>query len=247
MTELKKQFDRDGYVAVKQFLAPEQVKELQQETARFIREVVPTIPQQEVYYEDKADQATLKQVQQICQFDHYYEKLANSPEVVGLAQELLGGPVEIKNMQYFNKVPNIGQGTPAHQDGYYFKIMPQQAVTMWLSLCHADAENGAVCYIPGSHLQGMRPHGSTGTLGFSQGINDWSSADEQAELQMVAQPGDILVHHSLTIHRANANLSERSRQSVGFIFYRSDVVEDKAAHDEYKQQLNEKLTASGKI
>lgn len=247
MTELKQNFDRDGYVAIKGFLDKQQSLELISQTQRFINDVVPTIPTEEVYYEDKADKSTLKQVQKVYDFDDYYLKLATSTAVVSLAEELLGGPVELKNMQYFNKVPRIGQATPAHQDGYYFKIKPQQAVTMWLSLGDADEKNGAVCYIPGSHKAGMRKHNTTGTLGFSQGISDWSSIDDENEIQMKAQAGDILVHHSLTIHRANANQSGNSRQSVGFIFYRQDVVEDKAAHDSYKTKLNENLAEQGKI
>jgi len=247
MTKLKKNFDRDGYIAIKGFLDEQQSVELISQTQRFITDVVPTIPSEEVYYEDKADKSTLKQVQKVYDYDDYYLQLATSHAVVSLAEELLGGPVDLKNMQYFNKVPRIGQGTPAHQDGYYFKIKPQQAVTMWLSLGDADEKNGAVCYIPGSHKTGMREHNTTGTLGFSQGISDWSAIDDENEIQMTAQAGDILVHHSLTIHRANANQSQNSRQSVGFIFYRQDVVEDKAAHDNYKAKLNEKLAAQGKI
>ncbi len=247
MTKLKQNFDRDGYVAIKGFLGKQQSDELISETQRFVKEVVPTIPVEEVYYEDKADKSTLKQVQKVYDFDNYYLKLATSDVVVSLAEELLGGPVELKNMQYFNKVPYIGQATPPHQDGYYFKIMPQQAVTMWLSLGDADENNGAVCYIPGSHKAGMRAHNTTKTLGFSQGISDWSAIDDENEIQMKAQAGDILVHHSLTIHRANANQSENDRQSVGFIFYRQDVVEDKEAHDSYKAKLNENLVEQGKI
>jgi len=247
MTELKQDFERDGYVAIKGFLDEQQSLELISQTKRFVKEVVPSIPVEEVYYEDKTDKSTLKQVQKVYDYDDYYLKLATSKLVVSLAEKLLGGPVELKNMQYFNKVPRIGQATPAHQDGYYFKIKPQQAVTMWLSLGDADEKNGAVCYIPGSHKAGMREHNTTKTLGFSQGISDWSATDDENEVQMKAQAGDILVHHSLTIHRANANQSENSRQSVGFIFYRQDVVEDKAAHDNYKAQLNEKLATQGKI
>lgn len=247
MTKLKQSFDRDGYVAIKGFLGKQQSDELISQTQRFVKEVVPTIPVEEVYYEDKANKSTLKQVQKVYDFDNYYLKLATSDAVVSLAEELLGGPVALKNMQYFNKVPYIGQATPAHQDGYYFKIMPQQAVTMWLSLGDADENNGAVCYIPGSHKTGMREHNITKTLGFSQGISDWSAVDDENEVQMKAQAGDILVHHSLTIHRANANKSGNSRQSVGFIFYRQDVVEDKAAHDGYKAKLNENLAEQGKI
>ncbi len=175
MTELKQDFERDGYVAIKGFLDEQQSLELISQTKRFVKEVVPSIPVEEVYYEDKTDKSTLKQVQKVYDYDDYYLKLATSKLVVSLAEKLLGGPVELKNMQYFNKVPRIGQATPAHQDGYYFKIKPQQAVTMWLSLGDADEKNGAVCYIPGSHKAGMREHNTTKTLGFSQGISDWSA------------------------------------------------------------------------
>lgn len=247
MNDLKQTFDEQGYVAVKGFLDEQQIRCLQRETERFIKQVVPNIPAEQVYYEDKSDPSTLKQVQKVYEYDDYFAQLANSEAVVGLAEKLLGGPVKLKNMQYFNKVPKLGKGTPAHQDGYYFMIQPQQAVTMWLSLGYADAENGAVCYIPGSHHEGMRPHNVTKTLGFSQGISDWSKQDDGVEVQMTAEPGDILVHHSLTIHRANNNNSDRNRQSLGFIFYRKDVVEDKFAHEAYKQKLNERLESEGKI
>ena len=247
MTELKQHFDRDGYVVIKGFLDEQQCGELISKTQRFIKELVPTIPIEYVYYEDKADKTTLKQVQKMYEFDDYYLQLATSNALISLAEELLGGPVDRKNMQYFNKVPRIGKSTPAHQDGYYFKIKPQQAVTMWLSLVEADENNGAVCYIPGSHKGGMRAHNTTGTLGFSQGISDWSVIDDENEIQMKAQAGDMLVHHSLTIHCANANLSENARPSVGFIFYRQDAIEDKAAHDSHQLTLNKNLAVQGKI
>jgi len=212
MSSLKSDFDQHGYVAVSSFLSAEEIEELQRETARFVEVVVPTLPSEIVYYENKDDPATLKQVQKLYEHDDYFMRLANSETVVGLAETLLGGAVQLQNMQYFNKVPGIGKGTPAHQDGFYFMIKPQEAVTMWLSLGEADASNGAVCYLPGSHKHGMRPHGRTSTLGFSQGITDWSVEDDEAEVQMEAKPGDILVHHSLTVHRASNNNSNRDRK-----------------------------------
>ena len=216
MTDLKRHFEHEGYVALKGFLTQQKSLELISKTQSFIKNVVPILPVEEVYYENINDKSTLKQVQKLHDFDDYYLTLATSELVTSLAEELLGGPVELKNMQYFNKVPYIGQSTPAHQDGYYFKIQPQEAITMWLSLGDADEKNGAVCYIPGSHKAGMREHNITKILGFSQGISDWSTTDDENEIQMKAQAGDILVHHSLTIHRANANQSENSRQSVGY-------------------------------
>jgi phytanoyl-CoA hydroxylase len=247
MTALKQEFDKNGYVAIKSFFGPDETAELQRETARFVESVVPDVPAEAVYYEDKDDADTLKQVQKLYEHDNYFMRLARDQKVVRLAEELLGGPVTIQNMQYFNKVPRIGNVTPAHQDGYYFMIKPQEAITMWLSLGYADASNGAVCYIPGSHKKGMRPHGFTSTLGFSQAITDWSEKDEQAEIQMQAEAGDILVHHSLTIHRANNNNSDNDRKSIGFIFYRADVEVDEKAHAAYQEKLAQALRDKGKI
>ena len=93
----------------------------------------------------------------------------------------------------------------------------------------------------------MREHGTTGRLGFSQGITDWSAADDRACVQMEAGPDDILVHHSLTIHRANNNTSDRERRAIGFIFYRADVEIDEVAHAAYQERLRQSLKDAGRI
>jgi phytanoyl-CoA hydroxylase len=247
LKDLRSTFESDGYVAIRSFLDKNEVNELLQETLRFIEEEVPKLPGDVIYCEIKDDYSTLKQIQKLNEFDNYFESLARSQKVVGLAEELLGGGVELQNMQYFNKVPRLGKPTPPHQDGYYFMIKPQQAVTMWLSLGEADESNGAVCYIPGSHNNEIRPHANTGTLGFSQGISDWSAEDDAACVQMTAGFGDILVHHSRTIHCANGNNSDHDRKSIGFIFYRDDVAIDQEAHDQYQRNLHESLRIQNKI
>lgn len=247
MESLKQSFKEDGYITVKEFLNQQELDELIQETNRLINDVVPTIPSSEVYYEDKEKLETLKQVQKLNKYDDYFNQFGGSKKLTELAELVLEGPVVLKNIQYFNKVPRIGKETPAHQDGYYFKITPQEAVTMWLSLGEADEENGAVCYIPGSHKKGMRPHGTTSILGFSQDISDWSEEDDMAEVQMRAKGGDILVHHSLTIHRANANQSDRTRKSIGFIFFREDVAIDEEALADYQRKLDSVLKKEQKI
>merc|ERR1712217_149041 len=105
------------------------------------------------------------------------------------------------NMQYFNKPPlkaypdgGGSKQTPPHQDGYYFMITPQSAVTMWMALEKADEENGCLRYIKGSVERGvMRPHDFSGIVGFSQTITDFDKygADGKDEMKMVAEPGDL--------------------------------------------------------
>ena len=162
---------------------------------------------------------------------------------------LLGGEVTCQNMQYFNKPPRIGKPTPAHQDGYYFKLEPCEALTMWMALEPVDEENGCVRYIPQSHKRGMRQHGSTGTLGFSQGITDFPTVeDAKNEIGFPAQPGDLLAHHALTIHRADGNFSQsRTRRALGFIYYSADARQDIAAWQKYQTELAREIAETGKI
>ena len=110
---------------------------------------------------------------------------------------------------------------------------------MWLALEEFDEENGCVRFVRGSHLKGLRPHGPTGTLGFSQGMTDFGTAEDDAEEQvMPASPGDLLAHHALTIHRADGNSSStRSRRALGFIFYSVNAKQDDTARATYHRQL----------
>lgn len=234
----KQAFERDGYVAAPSFLSPSEVAEVITRLDRFITETVPDLPATHVFYEDKMDLSSLKQLQKIQEHDPWFSSFFNG-KPRRLAEELLGSEVTGENLQYFNKPPGIGQPTPPHQDGYYFKLNPPEAVTMWMALEEVDQENGWVSYIKGSHLDGMRPHGVTGTLGFSQGITDFGTDDDLArEKSMPAHPGDILAHHGLTIHRADGNSSQtRTRRALGFIFYSVNAKPDVAAKEAYARQL----------
>lgn len=110
---------------------------------------------------------------------------------------------------------------------------------MWMALEPADEENGCVKYIKASHLTGMRPHGRTKVSGFSQQILDYGPADVEKEIAIQAQPGDLLIHHSLTIHCAGGNNSAtRSRKALGLIYFGLSAKEDVEAKAAYKKKLH---------
>jgi phytanoyl-CoA hydroxylase len=240
-------FNKDGFVAVPQFCNPAELSSIESALARFIDEKASRLPDEEVFYEDKSKPESLKQIQSMHEHDDFFGSFMNSSPK-RLAEELLGEPVVGKNLQYFNKPPGIGQATPAHQDGHYFMLQPCHAVTMWMALDPVDEENGCVRYLRGSHLDGMRSHERTQTLGFSQAIMDFGKKEIREEVPCPANPGDLLAHHALTVHRADANLSPtRSRRALGFIFYGESAREDKLAHESYQKNLAVEMSAQGKI
>lgn len=61
-------------------------------------------------------------------------------------------------------------------------------------------------------------------------------------------PGDLLVHHALTIHRADRNRSQtRTRQALGFIYDSERAQVDEKAHAAYQKQLAAEMKEEGKI
>ena len=54
----------------------------------------------------------------------------------GIAGLLLGQPVASQGVEWFNKPAGSGKSTPPHQDGFYFCLVPDEAVENPTS--HAD-------------------------------------------------------------------------------------------------------------
>jgi phytanoyl-CoA hydroxylase len=243
-------FQRDGYICVDPLLSGPQMVELNGEIARFIRDVVPTMPETQVYFEDKSDNTSLKQLQRMFEHDAHFNDLMLNGVVRDIAREILQDEVVPVNMQYFNKPAGIGQATPPHQDGYYFHLTPCEAVTGWLALEDVDHENGCIHYVRGSHKHDeFRPHGQTGVLGFSQGMTDFGTADDQENtVAFPGQAGTFLMHHAKTIHWAGANRSAtRSRRALGFIYYAKSAKLDIAKREAYQRTLDVQLKQNNKI
>ncbi|RRA98006.1 phytanoyl-CoA dioxygenase family protein [Larkinella rosea] len=235
---LKESFRTNGYVFLPGFLSAEEVSELNDKVQHFIASQVADMPWGHIFYEDKNDPTTLKQLIDMQRYDPYFDKMLNDSKFKQLAELLLDDAVIPKTLEYFNKPPRIGKPTPPHQDNYYFMLKPAEAATMWLALEDVDAENGCVRYVTGSHLHGVRPHGRTQTLGFSQGITDFWTDDDQAKaVAFPAKAGDLLIHHSMTIHWAEANRSERTRKALGWIYWAASAQEDTEAKAAYQKKL----------
>jgi phytanoyl-CoA hydroxylase len=247
LRKLKEKFDSDGYAVVPGFLSALDLDEVNNELDRYITYRLPELPRTDVYFENLGDPSTLKQMARIKQHDSFFASLILRSQWTEVAEALLADQAVPQELEWFNKPPRIGKPTPPHQDGYYFMLEPNEAATMWLALDPVDESNGCVRYIPGSHRKGLRPHGRTEVLGFSQGITDYGTADRNAEIPILAQPGDLLVHHALTIHRADGNPSPRHRRSLGLIYYAERARQDTEKLAAYQKQLNAELQGSKQI
>jgi phytanoyl-CoA hydroxylase len=237
LAALKRDYDRDGFVTVRQLLSSEEFAELNRELDRYIREVVPTLPDADAFYVDKSRPETLKQMQHM-QVDPYFRDYTQQPKWIALAEALIGEPVKCEYPEWFNKPPGEEAPTPPHQDNYYFCLKPPNVLTMWMALDRVDEENGCVRYVRGSHRKGVRPHGRSNILGFSQGILDFGDADRALEVLTQLEPGDVIIHHGNTIHRAEPNRSKtRHRRAFAMVIKGVSAQRDEEAFRRYQENV----------
>lgn len=235
-SEIHEVYDRDGFVIVREFLAADELLTLQNELDRYIREVVPSRPSSDVFYADPANPDSLKQMHRM-ELDAYFDEYQRSSRWTELAESLLGESVHCHGAEWFNKPPGSTSPTPPHQDNYYFCLTPPKVLTMWLALDEIDEENGCLRYQPGSHRFGVRDHAATQTSGFSQAVADYTEEEIQREVLACVSPGDLLIHHGDTIHRADVNRSAtRHRRSFAMVFQAASCQRDESAFERYALQ-----------
>lgn len=245
--EARTNFDRDGFAVIPGFLTPEQVAEVEERIGFYIDHLLPHMPAKAAFYEDKDDPSSLLRLEKLHERFAWGDGMLRSARIMELVGVLLGDEPVPRECTLFGKAPRVGKETPAHQHGYYFMLEPNEALTVWLPIDAVDEENGCIRYVPGSHRRGMRPHGRSQVFGFSQGVEDYGPADIEAEAVITAAPGDLIAHHSMIIHRADPNRSDRRRWALGLVYYAERAREDRAARDAYDARLKKEWAAAGKL
>lgn len=242
---LKPEYDAAGFVIVRQLLSGSEFQTLRTELDRYIREVVPTLPDQDAFFLDRSRPETLKQMQHM-QGDAFFADYTRHPVWKSLAETLIGEEAHCDTPEWFNKPPGVESPTPPHQDNYYFCLNPPNVITIWMALDDVDEENGCLRYVPGSHQRGIRSHARSNILGFSQGITDYGSEDRSAEVAIHLRPGDVVAHHGNTIHRAEPNRSTvRNRRAFAMVFKGVSCRRDEVAFERYMSAVKAQHEALG--
>lgn len=108
-----------------------------------------------------------------------------------------------------------------HQD-FQYNVMSLNAATIWYPLKRVDHDMGPLVVVPGSHRTIMpvemnfsRHEPGSGTMhAVLHFVVDADAAEHAGLTLMPLEEGDVVVFHSLLLHRSSANRSQRSRWTV---------------------------------
>ncbi|MFJ8628144.1 phytanoyl-CoA dioxygenase family protein [Kitasatospora sp. NPDC093550] len=116
-----------------------------------------------------------------------------------LAETILGCPARARVIAMIVKMPQVAAAVPWHRDRT--DAEPGRAINLSLFLDDSDASNGALEFVPGSHL-----------LADDAEVEKVRTAGPVLTVGAVA--GDVAVHDVRTVHASRPNTTPRPRRSL---------------------------------
>lgn len=227
--EQTSQFHEQGFVKGIRVLDDAQLDTLRNELATFFE---PEHPGSELWYEYHSNESTdptqvLFHALGAWRIAAGFHDILWNPAFTVPASQLLDGPVRFWHDQLFCKPANHGGVVAWHQDySYWTRTTPMAHLTCWIGLDDADASNGAMHYVPGSHRWDLLP--MTELAGDMDGIRAVLSDEQWEQFQnpvvVELKAGECSFHHPLMMHGSFANATPRQRRAVVLNVVRDGVV-----------------------
>ncbi|MDB5822942.1 MAG: phytanoyl-CoA dioxygenase [Herminiimonas sp.] len=221
------QFQTDGFLVLKARVTPDRCEAMLGVTLDHLARAVPPIEfEAEVGYPgapeslDAPGGRTARRLRNAHGRAECFRNWAGEPALVGELAQLLGEDV-ILSLAHHNcvmtKHPHFGTATGWHRDIRYWSYGRNNLISSWLALGEETTENGALRFIPGSHLLNIKS-GQLDDLDFLRPELPENQALFARGVTPTLQAGDVVLFHSGLFHAAGRNETERMKASVVFAY-----------------------------
>jgi ectoine hydroxylase-related dioxygenase (phytanoyl-CoA dioxygenase family) len=219
----------DGYVHLRGVLSPDEVAAIEQVYQRFLsREIA-------VEGKDFNDMTTGEHgtdpsgyaIANVMVPRRYFPEWQGNVferRAASIAEQLCGEGMSIDFDQLLAKQPGRADAVFGyHQDqAYWIDTDDRRTATCWLAVDDSTIENGCMQFLPGSHLEPVRPHHP---LHADRTKSHTLVTDLRPDDVMVPVPisrGDITVHNEGVLHGSGGNTSTDSWRRAYIVALRSD-------------------------
>jgi ectoine hydroxylase-related dioxygenase (phytanoyl-CoA dioxygenase family) len=224
------QYKRSGFVNGGPVIDDATVETLQSEVLRVIDDRNNTaVPQPVRLVNLSGDDAhPIWQIVNIWQASRAFQALVNNQHIAEMAAQLSGAnELRIWHDQIQYKPKELGGRLHWHQDSPLWPtLQPKNAqITAWVALDDAEADNGCMYMMPGSHGWGNK---QKQIEELPDGIH-LPASFEGYPLHFIMCPvkkGHVHFHHSLTWHGSGPNHSSRPRRAIAIHFMTENTCYD---------------------
>jgi phytanoyl-CoA hydroxylase len=227
MGTLREQFNRDGYVLLRNFFDKEVINEIYTEARTIFAKQIKQVTGKTVDIDnrDEFENAmfeffqkdfnafvnTGKTVQHTFSLHRFGvdPAIENLLKEIGLSNPIIGARAAMQfNSRFLSKDGSKHWKLDAHQDWRTGQGSLDSTV-IWFPMVDAGADIGALQVIPGSHKTGLK---ESSTSGYQGGIT--TDIDSETFVQTEFQVGDLLVFSAFLIHQSGNNTTNNIRWSV---------------------------------
>lgn len=221
--KLQKQYQDEGYIVVPKVLSEEHIERLKARARQFAlgdlpagaeKMVVQDVRVAKGLYKPEDPEKGLWKFLHPDRHDPLFRDYAATPKLLDVLEGLIGPDIKSFLTMFIYKPPGVDAVHDYHQDGYYFPFGPHDLVLgTWIPLDHADADNGTLSVIPGSHKLGIMKHELPAGTEINAGIFGVQGyVGHPTEVTLDLQPGDGVFFHSRMLHATGPNKTERHRR-----------------------------------
>jgi len=226
-------FEERGYLLLRNFVGAEQCETILDIAKAHLKHKVPPIETEleyigksreerqkisDAHSERYEERLTVRRLRQVYTRDIVFRQWMESGEIRPILTQLLG-ETPVITMAHHNsimtKMPHSSTETSWHQDIRYWSFENDRLFSVWLALDEENSENGALEFIPGSHLIEFAPARFDEKEYFIETLPENKALIDTRE-QMSLGQGDLVFFHSKLLHRANRNRSDNPK--ISFVY-----------------------------
>ncbi len=153
-------------------------------------------------------------------------KIGMHEGILEIVKGVLGPDIMVYSVEFLIKEPRTKAVVTMHQDLTYWGMGEIDGLTTaWLALSPATRASGCMEVVRGSHKNPILPHDDTfdadNLLSRGQEIRVEVADDDKVAMEL--QPGEVSLHHGLTIHGSGPNTSDDRRIGAVIRYMRPDV------------------------
>ncbi len=156
------------------------------------------------------------------------DEIARTPALLDLVEGILGPDIMVYSGEFFIKEPRTTQIVTMHQDLTYWGLGAIDGlVTVWVPLSPATRASGCMDFVASSHKNAILPHADSFDANnlLSRGQEVAVDVAEGDKTAIELQPGQISLHHGLTIHGSGPNTSDDRRIACVIRYIRPDMAQ----------------------
>ena len=169
-------------------------------------------------YSAKEAGTTVRRLRQVYSRDILFKEWMEDEKIRPVLQQILNDQVVITTSHHnsiMTKMPHISTETKWHQDRRYWRYSDDNLVSIWLALADETSENGVLEFIPGSHRMHFEADLFDEKEYFSETFDKNIPLIEK-KVSTTLKKGDVLLFHSLLLHRANKNETDQAK--ISFVY-----------------------------